>query len=70
MNERYFWLLSDQKTVREISWEKWRELANKDWNRDNHVRTICSVSKSELYFRRGKASFWIPLRQLKEVLTE
>lgn len=67
MKAKNYWLLSDGKTVREITWEQWRDMVNEDYDRKNK-RTLMRVWDSEVYFRKGKSSFWVDRRQLEKVL--
>lgn len=67
MKQRFFWLYADGKTVKEISWEEWRKIANDDYKREK-TRKICRVDNTEFYARKGNNFIWIPRRQLEEVL--
>ena len=69
MKRRAFWLLSDGKTVREVSWREWSDIAQKEYNKTKNTRLICTVSPSEVYIRKGNLSIWIPTEQLKEILS-
>lgn len=69
MKVRWFWLLSDHKTIREISWDQWKKIVEKDFEKRSHTRLICRVCDSEIYFRKGSDFLWIPMDQLKEILS-
>ena len=64
---RYFWLLSDGKTVKEITWEKYRELINKEISSGLNYKVIVYLG-SELYLHHGTNSLNISLNQLENVL--
>lgn len=66
----FFHLLSDHKTVKEISSEAWVKIALKEREKDTHVKLICRVHDTEVYFVKGKNSIWIPRRQLEQLLGE
>lgn len=68
MEPRYFWLKSDGKTVKEISFEEYRKIVKTEWTWTSNTRMICRLTDSEIYVRKGQNYFWIPMRQLKEVL--
>lgn len=66
---RYFWLLSDRKTVREISLEKWRKLRKIDFYSENISYFLIVTYNNALAVTKGKTHIWLPLKQLKEVLS-
>lgn len=61
---KYYHLLSDDKTVKEITWEKYRKLAQGDRSK------VLALANSWLNIRKGKHYVYIHLRQLEEVLAE
>ena len=69
MRAKWFWLYSDGKKVKEISWEQWRNIVTQDRGREN-TRLVCRADTSELYLRKGDRSVSVPLAQLKKVLDE
>lgn len=70
MKPRYFWLLSDHKTVREIDWEEWRKIAQQDFQRKGNTRLIARVHDIEVYIRKGNQFIWVPRVQLEKALKE
>lgn len=69
MKVRFFWLLSDRETVREISRQDWMYIVNKEWRKNKNTRLVCRVDESEVYVRKGGDGLWIPKRQLKGILS-
>ena len=69
MRAKWFWLYSNGKKVKEVSWEQWRDMVNQDRGREN-TRLICRIDNSELYLRKGDRSVSVPLAQIKKVLDE
>ena len=69
MTTGLFHLYTDGKTVREISREEWQMIWTQDQKNQN-TRLLCSVSGTEVYFRKGENGISIPMRQLKKVLGE
>lgn len=61
---KYFHLLSDDKTVREISWEKYRKLCMGDRSK------VLALAKSWLNIRKGKHYVKVNLKQLEEILRD
>lgn len=70
MKTGFFHLLSDCKTVKEISSEEWVKIAMQEREKGTHTKLICRVHPTELYFVKGKKSMWIPRRQLDQILGE
>ena len=66
---RYFWLLADRKTIREISWEEWQQMVHEDWERKNK-RRLARLDDSDIYLRKGRSGMWLSLTQLKQMLEE
>ena len=64
---RYFHLLADGKTVKEIDGEKYRELANRGWHHERRYLLIV-VLKSGINIVYGKNGVFVPLQQLLHVL--
>ena len=64
---RYFHLLADKKTVKEIDWEKYRELVNQGWDHQRKFLLI-TVLKSGINIVHGKNTVFVPLRQLLHIL--
>lgn len=64
---RYFWCLSDNKTVREISWDEFKEMNKADY-RGKNTRRLIWVGTAEIYLSKGKRGMWIRLEQLMKVL--
>ena len=64
---RCYHLLSDGKTVREISlethWEAWRQ----DLRRVK-TRLLCRARPDEIHFSKGKTGMTIPMAQLRSIL--
>ena len=69
MSAKWFWLYSNGKKVKEISWEQWRDIVNQDRGREN-TRLVCRADNSELYLRKGDRYVWVPMAQLQKVLDE
>lgn len=65
---RCFWLLSDHKTVREISHEEMNKLRASDHEGGNHKFVM--LWDTELYILHGKRSLWVKREQLEQVLGE
>jgi len=62
-----FWLLSDRKTVREISHAKYWDIVR--FERDHaRKKLLVIVYSGEIMIRKGEHYAWIPRRQLNEVL--
>jgi len=64
----YYWLLSDGKTVRQISHEEWFNMNRQNWNRKCNLNLICFMDSSFLQLRRGKNYVTVSLKQLKQLL--
>ena len=68
-----FWLLADGKTVREISFEKYKKLQNKNWKSEK-IRYKLAVqhdgSRADFSFWAGKRHLFLPRAQLKQLLGE
>lgn len=67
---RFFWLMSDRKTVRELTFEAWREIMFTEFKKKTNSRLLVRVDHSAVYARKGERSLWISLEQLKQVLEE
>jgi len=65
---KYYWLLSDGKTVREISWEEYHKINMENWKRETNLKLICYLDNSFFQARRGKKYVTVHLRQLKQIL--
>jgi len=65
-----FWLLSDGKTVREISYEKLQELTNKNWHSKKRYKLAVQHdgSQADFSFWAGKDHLFLPRTQLEQVL--
>lgn len=61
---KYYHLLSDDKTVKEISWEKYRKLCQRDGFK------VVALEKAWLNARKGTNYVYIHLRQLRQILRE
>jgi len=68
MKPKYYWLLSDGKTIRELTREQYRNMAIQDMrqNRDSHLFAV--VWDSEVYFGRGRKGINIRRFQLDKIL--
>lgn len=64
---RSFWLLSDRKTIREITSEQYRKMIREDYDRINK-RLLVKVWGSEVYMHKGKQSFLVDRQQLLKTL--
>ena len=62
-----FHLLSDGKTVKEISWEEYRTLANRGWNAKRKYRLLV-VLQSGINILYGNNGVFIPMKQLLQAL--
>ena len=65
---RYYYFLSDRKTVREIDFDTYREYAMQNFTWQNKKK-LCVVFEGEVYFTK-QHGITIPLHQLKQVLSE
>lgn len=61
---KYYHLLSDDKTVKGISWEKYRKLCQRDGFK------VVALEKAWLNMRKGTNYVYINLRQLRQILRE
>lgn len=68
MRAKYYHIYSDGKTIKEITWDEWREIINQDSKRTANFRLIARVSDSELYLRKGLRYTWIQRSQLDQIL--
>lgn len=65
---KYYHLLSDGKTVREITWEDWLQMGREDYDRSNTRLMVRILADGDLTARKGKSYNYIPKRQLDKVL--
>ena len=69
LKARYFWLMSDNKTVREIDYVKMRELDNANYKSKRKNYKLCDVhNNGDVFFRTAKSFIWVPNRQLDKVV--
>lgn len=66
---KFFWLLSDGKTVREISFEKYKELARKGFDSSKSSQ-LAVLFDSEIHFQKSRSYMNIRLTQLSQLLKE
>lgn len=70
MEPKCYWLLSDGKTVRELSFERYREMALKDMKEDKSSHLFAVVWDTEIHFGKGRRGITIRRRQLNEILRQ
>ena len=68
MTVRWFWLYSDGKTVKEISWDEWSKIVQKDWNSHGPTRLLCRVHGNDIHIRKGSKYVYVKKAQLLSVL--
>ena len=68
MMRKFFYLLSDRKSTREISYDEYREIVNRDYNDPNRQFMLAILFDNDLYIYKGKCGISVPLKQLKEIL--
>lgn len=66
---KFYWLLSNKKEVREISWQEYRKLAERGLKAKHSSLLICDYG-SELYIRKGQQGIFVAKEQLKQILEE
>ena len=64
---KYFWLLSDGKTVREISIEEFRYLSRRSQESPQGYLLLV-LFDSEIHIAKGQSMLNVPLKQLNQVL--
>ena len=63
---RYFHLLSDDKTVKEIDFKTYQKYA---WYEGYYARKVCAVGRTWITFSQSRHKFvYVNLRQLKKIL--
>jgi len=67
---KYFWLLSDGKTVREISQEEFRRLNKQNWSYSHKFQSylLLVLFGTEIHIAKGTSMLNVPLKQLREIL--
>lgn len=70
MKAKWFWFYADGKRVKELSWEEWRDIVNRDRHASMDVgrHLLVRIDDSHIYARKGSDSIWIRKSQLKEVI--
>ena len=68
MKPKYFWLLSDHRTIREISAEEFKQKAKANWDSTTISYLLVVNHGSEICVVQSKSAFTIPMAQLKQVL--
>lgn len=66
---RYFWLLSDEVTVREITEYQWRKIVKREWRKSGNTKLLMRIHDGEVDIRKGDRFVYVPLVQLKGVLS-
>jgi len=64
---KYFWLLSDRKTVRELSQEQWKGIMREN-RRHRNKKRVARIDGTDIYLNDGYDGFWISLKQLMQIL--
>jgi len=67
MKPRFFWVYANGKTIKEISWEEWAKMVNRDFNRETS-RLLVRIHDNDIYFRKGSQGIWMRKKNLKEIL--
>jgi len=68
MKPRFFWLLSDRRTVREIDLETYRYLNRLNRRKDNTCLLLV-LFDSEIHVNKGISSVNVTLKQLNQILS-
>jgi len=68
MKPKYFWLLSDGKTIREISRDEYLHLHARNWQNGLNTFQLIVSWNNEIHFEHGKAMLNVRLRQLTKIL--
>lgn len=70
MKTKYYHLLSDRKTVKEITFDDWSHIVRVENSKVTRARLVCRVSKHEIYFRQGKKSMWLAISQVGAIIAK